>query len=286
MGKEFVNSQFNKLLEHNRIKLYHTYSEIKSAIVERFNRTLNDKFGLHFEINQNYKWLRLLSDILKEYNEKHVHRTIGVPPAMVSKKNEQEIHRRMYSSHFKFEKPTFEEGDRVRITRKNSTFSDKYERKWTTEIFIIRKIHYTEPITYSIKDLDGEEINGKFYKQELQKTKFSLVEKLANGLEWARKMIGKYLMSTFGSERISKWARGSKTISRNFKVILMKIFGFFDFSRLKYIILIKIWGEFLKKFECARKFDKIFISYFPIVSCVFLLYLTIVRPAFIFICIF
>ncbi len=50
------------------------------------------------------------------------------------------------------------------IYTKNSTFSNKYEREWTTEIFMIRKIHYTEPITYSIKDLDGDEINGKFYK--------------------------------------------------------------------------------------------------------------------------
>ncbi len=172
MGKEFVNSQFNKLLERNHVKLYHTYSEVKSTIVKRFNRTLNDKFRLYFWMNKNHKWLWILSDILKDYNEKHVHRTISVPPAMVSKENEQEIHQRMYGSHFKFEKPTFKEGDRVRITRKNSTFSNKYERKWTTEIFIIRKIRYTEPIIYSIKDLDGEEINGKFYKQELQKIKF------------------------------------------------------------------------------------------------------------------
>ncbi len=47
---------------------------------------------------------------LKDYNEKHVHRTIGVPLAMVSMKNEQEIYQGMYSSNFKFEKPTFKEG--------------------------------------------------------------------------------------------------------------------------------------------------------------------------------
>jgi hypothetical protein len=33
-------------------------------------------------------------------------------------------------------------------------------------------LHYTVPITYSIKALDGEPVSGKFYKYELQKSKF------------------------------------------------------------------------------------------------------------------
>ena len=42
----------------------------------------------------------------------------------------------------------------------------------TREIFIIDKIFYTTPVTYSIKAEDGEEIFGKFYSQELLKTEF------------------------------------------------------------------------------------------------------------------
>ena len=68
--------------------------------------------------------------------------------------------------------PTFKVDDCVRISRKKFIFSHKYLKNWTTEIFQVSKIHYTDPITYSLKALDGEEILGKFYKQELQKTKF------------------------------------------------------------------------------------------------------------------
>ena len=32
------------------------------------------------------------------------------------------------------------------------------------------EVHYTEPITYKLKDLNGEEIKGSFYEQKLQKT--------------------------------------------------------------------------------------------------------------------
>ena len=42
---------------------------------------------------------------------------------------------------------------------------------WSEEIFIIKKIKNTIPWTYAIDDLNGEEIIGTFYENELQKTK-------------------------------------------------------------------------------------------------------------------
>ena len=40
-------------------------------------------------------------------------------------------------------------------------------RKW---FFLISKIQLTIPVTYKITDYNGEEIQGSFYEQELQKT--------------------------------------------------------------------------------------------------------------------
>ena len=42
---------------------------------------------------------------------------------------------------------------------------------WSEEIFVIKKIKITVPWTYVINDLNGEEIIGTFYGQELQGTK-------------------------------------------------------------------------------------------------------------------
>ena len=36
--------------------------------------------------------------------------------------------------------------------------------------FTVSEVHYTDPITYKLKDLNGEEIKGSFYEQKLQKT--------------------------------------------------------------------------------------------------------------------
>ena len=38
-------------------------------------------------------------------------------------------------------------------------------------VFKISKIQLTFPVTYKITDYNGEEIQGSFYEQELQKTK-------------------------------------------------------------------------------------------------------------------
>ena len=43
-------------------------------------------------------------------------------------------------------------------------------QRWTEEVSKISKIQLTIPVTYKIADYNGEEIQGSFYEQELQKT--------------------------------------------------------------------------------------------------------------------
>ena len=41
-GNEFVNNKFNDFLKSHNIKLYHTFSEDKAVVIERFDRTLGE----------------------------------------------------------------------------------------------------------------------------------------------------------------------------------------------------------------------------------------------------
>jgi len=62
-------------------------------------------------------------------------------------------------------------GDRVRISNyKRKTFDKGYTLNWTEEVFIVGEIQWTNPVTYKIKDLNGELIKGTFYREELQET--------------------------------------------------------------------------------------------------------------------
>jgi hypothetical protein len=67
-------------------------------------------------------------------------------------------------------KPKFKVGDKIRITVKKDAFCKGYLLRWTEELFTVSAIQYTDPITYKIKDLNGEQIKGTFYEQEMQKS--------------------------------------------------------------------------------------------------------------------
>ena len=50
-------------------------------------------------------------------------------------------------------------------------FDKGHTPNWTEEVFTVDKMQYTNPITYKLKDLRGEDIEGSFYEPELLKTK-------------------------------------------------------------------------------------------------------------------
>lgn len=173
-GTEFKNKSFNNMLKKHSIKIYHTESEEKSAIIERYHRTLNNKLRVKFEVRNSHKWYDVLQELTDEYNKHDYHRTIKMRPTDVNKSNESDL-LKMYQdleSKVPRKKPKFKIGDRVRITAHKVVFRNKYKQNWTSEIFVITQILNTKPVTYEIEDLKGEEVIGGFYERELRKTEF------------------------------------------------------------------------------------------------------------------
>jgi hypothetical protein len=75
----------------------------------------------------------------------------------------------------------FSVGDHGRISKHRQIFDKSYTANWSNEIFIVKKVKLTNPTTYLLKDVQGEDILGGFYEEELQKVKHSdiyLVEKV------------------------------------------------------------------------------------------------------------
>ena len=93
------------------------------------------------------------------------------PKEASRKENENKVWRYLYSEFgSKTLTPKFSIGDNVRITKKTNLFDKGYTQRWTEEVFKISNIQLTIPVTYKINDYNGEEIQGSFYEQELQKT--------------------------------------------------------------------------------------------------------------------
>ena len=65
--------------------------------------------------------------------------------------------------------PKFKVGDHVRLSKYKNICAKGYNPNWSEEIFVIKKVKNTVSWTYVINDLNGEEIIGTFYENELQK---------------------------------------------------------------------------------------------------------------------
>ncbi|PFX13131.1 putative uncharacterized transposon-derived protein F54H12.3 [Stylophora pistillata] len=85
---------------------------------------------------------------------------------------------------------------------KEKVFDKGFTPNWTEEIFIVDQIQYSNPITYKLKDLLGEEIKGSFYEQEMLRAKQEVfrIEKVI------RKSKGKALVKWSGyPEKFNSW---------------------------------------------------------------------------------
>ena len=65
--------------------------------------------------------------------------------------------------------PKFKVGDHVRISKYKNIFDKGYNPNWSEEVFVVSKIKKTIPWTCVTSELNGEEITGRFYEEELQK---------------------------------------------------------------------------------------------------------------------
>ena len=133
---------------------------------------MKEKMWKYFSTNSTNVYIKVLPDLVREYNNTR-YSSIKMTPVKASKKeNELRVWRNLYPEHLEIYdiKPKFSVGDKVRIGKKKKTFEKGYTTRWTEEIFTIVEVKRTSLVTYRIADLNGEEITGTFYEPELQKT--------------------------------------------------------------------------------------------------------------------
>lgn len=197
MGTEFYNSKFKKILKTHGINHYSTFSIKKASIVERFIRTIKTNLYKEFGFKGNYKWNDgTLNEIIERYNNSK-HRTINMAPVHVNHKNKCILLTKFNAKcdkRSKHVRAKFKLGDYVRISKHKGCFEKGYTPNWSTELFKIKTVRNTDPVTYLIEDTKQQPIMGTFYSEELQKTKHPqvyLIEKIVR--QKGNKMFVKWL---------------------------------------------------------------------------------------------
>ena len=125
----------------------------------------------YFSGNNTRKYVDVLDLLVDQYNNT-INSSIKMTPMEAScKENENKVWRNLYAEFGgKTLTSKFSIGHNVRLTKKQNLFDKGYTQRWTEEVFKISKIQLNIPVTYKITDYNGEEIQGSFYEQELQKT--------------------------------------------------------------------------------------------------------------------
>ena len=143
--------------------MYSTYNERKSAVAERFIRTLKNKIFKHMTAVSKNVYFDVLDNIVNKYNNTF-HRTIKIKPPDVTSDSYAE-----YNEDSNKKDPKLKGGYHVRVSKYKNTFAKEYTPNCSEEVFVVSKIKNTVPWTYVINDLNGEPITGIFYEKELQK---------------------------------------------------------------------------------------------------------------------
>ena len=176
-GKEFFNKQFIDFLKDNKIELYHTYSELKSSIAEIFVKNIKSRIWKQFTISNSTKWVEFLPEIISNYNSEPHNTLKQLTPSEASEKVKESLIKSIYYQKYMDKKskikklPRFKVGDRVRLYKYKKEFEKGFDTNFTKEIFVIKEIKKTIPVTYIIEDLTGEKIEGSVYEYEMIPTK-------------------------------------------------------------------------------------------------------------------
>lgn len=204
-GTEFTAKITQKLFKDNNIHWFTTGNkEIKSAIAERFNRTIQGKIMKYMHDKKTKRYIDVLPKLVKNYNTSY-NRSIKLKPIDARKKeNEPLVYKNLYKEKV-FKKPKFKVGDRVRLSKYRETFTRGYDPTHTEEIFIVSEILKSDyPITYRVKDLQGNEIKGSIYEAEM--TKYNKKDDVYKIEKIIRKKGNKYFVKWLGyPDEFNSW---------------------------------------------------------------------------------
>ena len=203
-GSEFLSNVMKKFYHDEGIFHFTFRNEnTKASIVERFNRTILSRLYRYFTHSNSYRYIEVLPKIIKSYNHTY-HRSIKTAPINVTVENQNKIWHTLYDDIMQDERkhPNLKVGDTVRLSKRPGPFTKGYTQQWTEEIFTISKIHPTLPPVYSVQDYNKQDIDGRFYEQELQKVgekKEFLIEQVLGERKVGKKK--EYLVKWLGYDK-------------------------------------------------------------------------------------
>lgn len=171
-GLEFISKKMKDFFKSKGIESFVSYSPTKCSLNERFNRSLMGRVSRYQTHAKTKRFIHLLPEFERHYNNSY-HQTIRMTPNQVTEENVplvwQNIYQRKIAALKKIKTQALKEGDYVLLPIKKGTFDKGYSQTFGEEVFRIKDVKNTRPVTYGVVNKQGEEVLGSFYNQELVK---------------------------------------------------------------------------------------------------------------------
>ena len=156
-GKEFVGSAFQNIFKKNNIQFRVARNpDIKTATVERLNRTLRERIWRYFTHQNTKRYVDVVQQIIYAYN--HTLHTgtkmklseVNLYNAVKARENLQRRGRTNGRKRAFGATAKFKVGDFVRISRTKNTFERGYEKNFSEEVFKIQRVSRRQNLRFQI----------------------------------------------------------------------------------------------------------------------------------------
>lgn len=130
-GKEFspTDPDIKRIVRDKyHMFMFTLQSDVKAAIVERFNRTLKERLERYFTETGKHRWVDVLQQFTENYNRTY-HSTIKMAPVDVTADKVRQVLLNVYPNGDKITSCSpspFKKGDRVRVALIKKAFSKGY----------------------------------------------------------------------------------------------------------------------------------------------------------------
>jgi hypothetical protein len=213
-GTEFTNKVVQKLFKDENIIHFISRSENKASIAERAIKTIKLRIYKYFTEKETYRYIDKLQDFAWAYNNS-VHRSIGMRPIDVSRDNQADLSAKLYGIERKKKDYKFDIEDNVRVSHTRHPFRKEYYENFSGELFkIVGRDNKGEFPLYKLQDMNGEDILGSFYEQEISRVtldtdKTFKIEKIIKyrTLKGRREALIKW---KYYSEKVNSWILASE----------------------------------------------------------------------------
>ena len=166
--------KFHQFLTYDR--------DIKAGNAENFVRTLKEMIWRYFTWTNTRKCVqdkegqKLLPLFVNAYNHRY-HGTLGMSPLQAMKQTKNDLFNKLYPAHSEYQQKKIKHdldkikvGDFVVINTAKSLFDHGVAPKWTREVYKVSDVDVRTPrVSYKLQDIEGEDTQGWFVSDQLQK---------------------------------------------------------------------------------------------------------------------